>query len=334
MTLEFRSNQIQQTGKDAGSSDAEVILDHDRIAEICRSAFPDRAHRSLLSALRNVYPHVTFSVSRSLEGWYRTGGVVNAGGVKVTDDLVRWAYQEGEGDFAGLLDYCREAGLFATRIDGKVHYIVAPIGSRAQDFIQIEVEETQELLDRPLFGDRPPLDIEEFIDPIAHSIEQNRPLGAPRYKLKRITRIADLLSFAQSQGMHYAPLLRFVQDWDRSSAAHHHRFCHHWVLEHHRYTGRYDEQCYSITPHSSYLQLIPHLEDTAACHGPYLANQIRHFDRKLGYPMAWYFYLLKRDHVSSDLAQVVSDDHSRGYAYLPDLDQQLVQNWLAQPYML
>ena len=253
----------------------------------------------------------------------------------MTDDLVHWAYQEGENDFAGLLEYCQKAGLFATRIDGKLHYIVAPIGAQAQDFIQIEVEETQELLDRPLCGNRLPLDIEDFIDPIARSMEQNRPLGAPRYKLKRLTVIADLLSSVQSYGMSPTAVLRFIQDWNRSSAAHHHCFCHHWVLELHSYTGRYDEQCYSITPHSSYLQPIPHLENATACHGPDLANQLRHFDRKLGYPMAWYFYLLKRDHVSSDLAQSVGNDHSRrGYAYLPESDQRLVQDWLAQPYMV
>ncbi len=326
-------NQIHLKCKEARSNGTGV-LDQDRINEICRSAFPDRAHRSLLSALGRLYPHIPFSVSWSLEGWYRTGGVITVSGEKVADDLVHWAYREGESDFTSLLEYCRKAGLFATRIDGKVHYIVAPFGPQAQDFIQIEVEETQEIVDRPLCGDRLPLDIEDFIDPIAQSTEQNRPLGAPRYKLKRLTSIADLLSSIQTQGIHHAPLLRFVQDWNRSSAARHHRFCDHWVLQLRSYTGRCEGQCYTITPQSSYRQPIPHLEEATACHGPRLANQIRHFDRKLGYPMAWYFYLLKRDHVSSDLAQAVSNDHSRGYAYLTESDQQLVEDWLSQPYVI
>ena len=83
-----------------------------------------------------------------------------------------------------------------------------------------------------------------------------------------------------------------------------------------------------------FIAHIPHLEASAACHGPSLANKIRHFDRKIGYPMAWYFYLLKRDHVSSDLAQAVSNDCRGGYAYLPEPDQQLVEDWLEQPYMI
>lgn len=310
------------------------VLDQDQIAKICRNAFPDRAHRSLLTALGSLYPQIPFSVAWSQEGWYRTGGVVTANGNKITDDLVHWAYREGENDFAGLLEYCRKAALFATRIDGKVHYIVAPIGPQAQDFIQIEVEETQELLDRPLYGESVPVDIEDFIDPVTQPTEQNRPLGAPRYKLKRMTIMADLLMSLHERNMLAEPLWRFLQDWDRSSAAHHHRFCHHWVLELHSYIGRYDEPCYSITARSCYRHSIPHLEDVAAFQGSRLANQIRHFDRTIGYPMAWYFYLLKRDHVSSDLPKTVLEDHHRGYAYLPDTDQQLIQDWLTQPYIL
>jgi hypothetical protein len=328
------SNQIQARSKEATSSDRADVLDQDQIAEICRSAFPDRTHRSLLSMLRQLYPRVPFTVSLSQDGWYRTGGIVTARGEKVAEDLVRWAYREGENDFPGLLDYCRKAGLFATRIDGKIHYIVAPNGPRAMDFFQIEVEEIQEMVDRPLCGDTPPVDIEDFIDPIAPSMEQNRPLGSPRYKLKRLTHIADLLASIKRHGAEHAALRRFMRDWDCSSAARHHSFCHHWILELHSYTGRYDEQCHSITPYSSYLHPIPQLEDAAASHGAHLANQLRHFDRKLGYPMAWYFYLLKRDYVPSQLAQAVSDDHDNSYAYLPDSDRQLVQDWLAQPYLL
>ncbi len=315
------------------SSATAVVLDKDQIAERCRSALPDHAHRSLLSAFGSLYPQIPFSVSRTLEGWYRIGGVITASGERVTDDLVHWAYREGENDFAGLLDYCRKEGLFATRIDGKVHYIVAPVGHRAQDFIQIEVEETQEWLDRPLCGDMIPLDIEDFVDPLTKSMAQDRPLGPPRYKLKRLTPIADLLSSMQLKSFSETAVSRFIQDWDRSSAKHHHRFCHHWVLELHSYIGRYDEQCHSIVPCSSYSQPIPHLDNIGTCHGLQLANQIRHFDRKLGYPMAWYFHMLKRDRVPSHLVQAVIDDYGRGFAYLPEIDRQLIQKWLERPYM-
>ncbi len=315
-------------------SEPAAALDKDRIAEICRSALPDHMHRSLLSALGKLYPRIAFSVSRTLEGWYRIGGVVTASGERVTDDLVHWAYREGENDFSGLLDYCRKAGLFATRIDGKVHYIVAPVGHRAQDFVQIEVEETQERLDRPLCGDRVPLDIEDFVDPLAKEVRQDRPLGPPRYKLKRLTPVADMLCSMPMHGSSESAVTRFIQDWDRSSAKHHHRFCHHWALELHSYVGRYDERCHSIIPRASYSQPIPHLEDTGTVRGPQLANQIRHFDRKLGYPMAWYFHMLKRDQVPSHLVQAIIDDHGHGFAYLPETDRQLVQEWLERPYML
>jgi hypothetical protein len=50
--------------------------------------------------------------------------------------------------------------------------------------------------------------------------------------------------------------------------------------------------------------------------------------------MAWYFHMLKRDQVPSNLVQAVSDDHDDGYAYLPEADRRLVKDWLARPYML
>lgn len=316
------------------SSETAGGLDKDRIAELCRFALPDHSHRSLLSALGRLYPQIAFSVSLTLKGWYRIGGVITASGERVTDDLVRWAYREGESDFTALLDYCRKEGLFATRIDGKVHYIVAPIGVQAEDYIQIEVEETQERLDRPLCGDTIPQDIEEFVDPLEKTMPQDGYLGPPRYKLKRLTPVADLLSSMSTQGSGESTVSRFMKDWDRSSAKHQHRFCHHWVLELHSYIGRYDERCHSIVPRPSYAQPIPHLGNIDTFRGPQLANQIRHFDRKLGYPMAWYFHMLKRDRVPSQLVQAVIDDHERGFAYLPESDRRLVQEWLERPYML
>lgn len=310
-------------------------LNKDQIAELCRSALPDHTHRSLLSALSKLYPQIAFSAPLTLQGWYRIGGVVTASGERVTDDLVHWAYREGESDFLALLDYCRKKGLFATRIDGKVHYIVAPIGRQAQEYVQIEVEETQERLDRPLCGDTVPQDIEEFVDPLVKTIPpQDGPLGPPRYKLKRLTAVAELLSSMQTLGPGEDAVSRFMHDWNRSSAQHQHRFCHHWVLKLHSYIGRYDERCHSIAPRSSYSQSLPHLENIDSYRGPQLANQIRHFDRKLGYPMAWYFHMLKRDQVPSHLVQAIIDDHERGFAYLPETDQRLVREWLERPYML
>jgi hypothetical protein len=309
------------------------VLDQDQINEICQSAFPDHAHRSLTSSLIHHYPEVLFSVILSQGGWYRTGGAITAKGEKITNNLVQWAYNEGEKDFMGLLEYCREAGLLATRVDGKIHYIVAPYGPRASDFVQIEVEETQEMLDRPLYGRRLPLDIEDFIDPIAQSTEPSRPLGPPRYRLKQLTYIADLFANVQKHEGERVVALRLMQDWDRSSAVRHHTFCHHWVFELQSYTGHYDEKRSSVRPVSTYSQSVPRLVGETSRKGPKLANLIRHFDHRLRYPMAWYFYLLTRNLVSAEYAQTVCDDHDKGYAYLPERDLQIVKDWLENPYL-
>jgi len=309
-------------------------LESERIAGACQSVFPDPGHQSLLTSIRRLYPDREFFIVKSLHGWYRIGGVVNADGEKITDDLVHWAYEKGEHDFAGLLEYCIKADLLATRLNGKTHFLVTPYGRSATDYFQIEIEETQEIMTRKLCSDQLPLDIEDFIDPVSPSGETNLPLGPPHYRLKRIVDIGSLFGSMQAHCLDKPSILRMLNDWNSSSASRNHYFCRYWVLELHDYTSRFNERRFRVTPLSGCGHDVPRVEFDSADRGPHLANLLRRFDRKLGYPLAWYFELLKREGPVADLVRAAVDDHEQGYAYLPEADLSVVKGWLAHPYTI
>lgn len=100
---------------------------------------------------------------------YRLGGVVDAAGTHVADDLEKWAEAElavRDDDLGALCDDYADSGLTATRLTGRTHYLVASTGPAAVDFIQIEIEELQEMACHALFdADHPPGSIEELVDP-------------------------------------------------------------------------------------------------------------------------------------------------------------------------
>ncbi len=78
-----------------------------------------------------------------------------------------WAETESGGDIETLLDKCSEQILFATKISGTTLYFTASTGDKPQDFLQLEVEVLQEVLDRPLSDpDFLPDSVEEFLDPV------------------------------------------------------------------------------------------------------------------------------------------------------------------------
>ena len=77
---------------------------------------------------------------------------------------------------------------------------------------------------------------------------------------------------------------------------------------------------------------LPHLEDFAGKKGSTLSNILTRFDRHAGYPFAWFFYMLKGQLVSTHSADSVYRDLSNDFAYLPQRDEAVLRDWIAQPY--
>lgn len=309
----------------------------DNIANICASTVVDNEHEQLLQKLLRIYPDLTFTHVLTRGGWHRTGGVVNHEGRRIAANLCEWVETESGGDVNQLIEQYADAGYIATSFIGKTHYFVAQIGDAAQDFVQLEVEELQEVPDYQLINSESlPDDIEEIIDPIEAEKLQAEPIGLPFYVFRRMTSIADFLQVMaenmQERAGQYSLVQRFMQDWDRSSSKEYGRFCHHWVLSLQEYTDAWGEPIMQAKPVSTFVEDVSLMKLNGIHRGSRLAQLIHGFDRDIGYPMAWYFYMLSHSEVPHQLAEAIHKDSMGAYDYLPAMDLKILNDWYVKPY--
>ncbi|MGD9000700.1 MAG: hypothetical protein PVF75_09815, partial [Granulosicoccaceae bacterium] len=197
----------------------QMHLDFATLASACMESVPEAGQAALLQRLQEQVPDLAFQPVLTRSGWYRIGGVVTADGGRITDNLSAWLETEAGGDVADLYTRYAQESLIATRLIGKTHYLIAQTGARPQDFIQLEVEEVQEVLDRPLFEvDALPDSIEEIIDPVEYTRLEAEPVSPPRYLFRRVIPIADYLDEMIGKADTKLPVVRFMADWERSSA--------------------------------------------------------------------------------------------------------------------
>jgi hypothetical protein len=302
-----------------------------RLAQICQELPAGADLETLLAAIQAALPELELRQVLTRSGWHRLGGVVDRDGQRIAHHLADWAEAESGGDIDELLFKLADVQYFATRFNGRTHYLVAPTGPLARDFVQIEIEELQEVLDRTLTDpDWFPETLAEFVDPFEFPRVQPDPIGAPRFVFRRLTPIADLMDSPDAG----RTLKRFLADWDRSSAAESEAFCHQWVLAIREYLDRDGEGRLSAKPVSALTGRIPTLPDGAVARGAKLANQIHGFDREAGYPFAWYFHMLTSRAVSHKLAEAVHSDLMGAYDYLPARDLKILRDWYREPYGL
>ena len=300
-----------------------------RLAQVCQDLTTGAGMDELLTAVRAVLPALEIQHVMTRSGWHRLGGVVDLEGNRIAHNLGEWAEFESGGDIDELLFKLSDVRYCATRLNGRTHYLVAPTGPRARDFIQIEIEELQEVIDRALSDpDWFPETLAEFIDPFEFPRLAPEPIGGPRFLFRRLTRIPELIGSPDAG----RKLVRFLDDWDRSSAGESEAFCHHWVLAIREYLDRDGEGRMSAKPVSALTGRIPALPDGAVARGARLANQIHGFDREAGYPFAWYFHMLTSRAVSHKLAEAVHADLMGAYDYLPARDLKVLRDWYREPY--
>jgi len=286
-----------------------------------------------------IAPQLSFRPVLSRGGWYRLGGVIDAHGERVADDLARWGEAElaaRKGDLAQLtLDYAGQ-NLRATRLVGKTHYLVASTGSLAVDFIQVEIEALQEVVSHPLFAGAVPHDLEALIAPPANaSAIEAAVLGPPFHALRRVTDVAGFLQRMAGQRPEPQIVHRFFDAWQESSARYSTTFCNHWVLGVREYLDRFRQVVLQATPVAAGIANAtpaPKFEGFHGAQGLALYEALQRFDRQAGYPMAWFFHMLTTKRVPHAVAGAVIADVQSGFAYLPDRDVQVIRDWLHRPY--
>lgn len=315
-----------------------ITLNH-LVAENCVQVPVAQGPAALARELARLAPQLSFREVLARGGWYRLGGVVDAQGRHVAADLEHWAEEALErcgDDLAAVAGAHADDNLRATRLTGKTHYWVARSGPAAADFIQIEIEELQEVICHALFpAGAVPSSVAELVDPRDACPRHQVALGVPFYAFRRLTHMADFLDDMRAQKPEPQPVHRFIADWEASSAGHASDFSNHWVLAVREHLDRYRQPIRSATPVAALNGALPRFEGGIGAHEPRglaLAEALQGFDRHLGYPLAWFFHMITTKRVPHAVATVVIEDVQDGFNYLPDRDVQIVRNWLHRPY--
>jgi hypothetical protein len=326
-----------------------VLLHEGRYAleRLCRETPVSPAHARLLQTLAELWPRWSFRHAVTRGGWHRPGRVYDAQGKLVGEDAEAWIEQAwadcGE-DAAAFCESYLEQELQLSRFDGRTHFLVAAYGNKAEQFIQLEIEELCELIDRPLLDPAHlPGELDELLEPPHHVQHMPRcVLGEARYRFRRVTDMAEFLARLRGQRPDAPPACRFVEDWNQSSSAAK-ALCAHWVFALTEHLDRFKQPVLSARPlsldtgetlesmTSTLQQGVVDAEDDA---GLQRAEVIRIFDQQRGYSAAWYFHMLAGAGVPTALAARVGEDMARGLSYLPERDAALLAQWLDRPYTL
>ncbi len=317
-------------------SDVKFKLAGQDITDCCKKIIPGQNDELLLQKLQNLIPDYPIRLAYTGEEWYRLGGVVNAQGKHIANDIIEWverSYVECGQNLHTLIEYTLEQGLIATKQTGKTLSFVVQTGCNAEDFTLIEIDKTHEVTDRMLVDEHnPPEDLEEFIDPLQPFCIENTGLGHSRYTYRRKTDVKLFMEVINEYHPGEHPVQRFMQDWNRSSAGQKFQMSQDWLIRPYRHIGRFGEQIVNVEIFNINKTNLPHLEDFSGIKGTSLGNILSRFDRQVGYTFAWFFYMLKGKLVSTHSAESVFRDLSNDFAYLPERDEAILRDWIAQPY--
>ena len=303
-----------------------------RLAADIEKISPRPHHSALLGIAGRILPDCTFKIALSRGGWYRQGGVIAADGTRIAETVDAWVKTQ-EDDIGLLLERYANQGLLVTRHTGRTHYLVAAYGPAPADFLQLEVEELQEVLDRQLIDpDHLPDDIQEMIEPVLPALIDAQPVGAPCYRFRRLIdmrQIVARISFADGRN---GGLPRLLADWSHSSAAVRGHFSDHWIVALREHQDRYRNPVVSASLVSRHARELKSFQWNQEAVGVDMSMQLRAFDRAAGYISAWYFHLVAGTITPPKIAYAVLRDLDAGFSYLPDTEVALIRNWVADPY--
>lgn len=317
-------------------TESRLTLAGQAIGDCCKKIIPGQTDEVLLNSLQSLIPDFTIRHALSGDEWYRLGGVVDMGGNRIANDLIEWVertYLECGQNLQTFIEHTLEQRLIATKQTGRTLYFVVQTGERAEEFTLIEVDKTQEVSDRMLVDEaNPPEDLEEFIDPLQPCCIESFTSGLSRYTYRRKTDVKLFMEVINERHVGEHPVQRFMDDWNRSSAGQKHCMSEDWIIRPYQHTGRFGEQIVNVEIVNTHQNNLPHLEDFAGKKGSALSNVLNRFDRQVGYPFAWFFYMIKGKLVSPHSAEAVYRDISGDFAYLPERDEAVLRDWIAKPY--
>jgi hypothetical protein len=301
------------------------------------AATPPRPHHSgLITIANNIRSGISFEYALNRGGWYRPGGVVAADGRRIAESLESWAKSELEDcsdDMGELVERYATKDLLVTRHSGQTHYFVAAYGPAPDDFMQLEVEELQEVLDRKLIDqDNPAEELIELIDPFSPIILDALALKAPQYQFRRLIDMRQIVARLSIANGRTNVLARMLDEWSHSSAAKRGHFSDHWVVALREHLDRYRNPVITASLISRHSRVLKPFYWNTELSGVEMGAQVQAFNRAAGYSSAWYFHLIAGTITPPMIAYAVMRDLEAGFSYLPDTEVALIKSWIERPY--
>jgi hypothetical protein len=298
---------------------------------------PPRPHHSALLEIANrIHPGCTFRYALNRGGWYRPGAIMTADGTRVAESIGEWAKAELAdcgGDMGELVERHADSGLLVTRHSGRTHYFVAAYGPHPTEFLQLEVEELQEVLDRKLINaEAAPEDLQELVEPFTPSVLEAHPVAAPHYHFRRLIDMRQTVAGATFTDKRNLALMRLLSEWAQSSAATRGHFSDHWIVALREHQDRYHNPVVSASLVSRHARALKPFQWNPELSGLEMNAQLHAFDRAAGYPSAWYAHLIAGTITPPKVAYSVARDLEAGFSYLPETEVALLKGWVEAPY--
>ena len=297
---------------------------------------PRPHHSALLEIANRICTGCNFRYALNRGGWYRSGGIVASDGTRIAENLAAWAKAELAacgGDMHELVERHADSSLLVTRHSGRTHYFVAAYGPAPADFLQLEVEELQEVLDRELINaDALPEDLQDLIEPMTPSELDAQPVSAPRYRFRRLLDMRQTVARASSAEARKLASRACFPNGRTVALPRAAIFSDHWIVALREHQDRYRNPVISASLVSRHTRELKPFQWNSELTGVDMLKQLQAFDRAAGYTAAWYAHLVAGTITPPKVAYAVARDLDAGFSYLPETEAALLKNWVAAPY--
>jgi hypothetical protein len=354
----------------------DYLLDPGAVATIVAGVTPDRHHAGLIRALARAPALSGVRWLTDRDGYEAgTRKVITPEGQLLHTDHRAWLAAQVEadgGDVPATYRRLKSQGLrLASCHMTRVFLYVDRGGPRAEQYLQVEIWQEHDRVDRPLVPLHPwsePRELSNLVDPsMIEMLPENDRVGfgSPRYRLERIVDVARFLSAAErlfddqqeragqrlvtmrsaTQGERTIPLKeafpraieatwkgrRFVDDWALSSAG----LSGARLCEH----WALDVKDYTSPKGERSMSMIPvwgchkKLAEIKRASNAYeLYGKLQALDQRLGVPFGWFFYMTHGNRVHGWAGEIVLAAAEAGRIVMPEHDYRVLKRWCAAPY--
>src|ERR1700722_1122669 len=194
---------------------ASAGFDLQDLETVIAASRPTKSHDALRRALAARWPTIPWRVAAPSDEFTMEGGIVDQTLTRVADKASSWIRQrvvEADGDYLLVWrQFKGDPSLLRTAFRGGTVWVFAPLGEGAADYVQLAVDQLQEVVLGPLIDGadwrRRPESIDDLCDEWDVASIDSKPLGGLRYRLRRAVHadgfLAELAAVERQRRMEF-----------------------------------------------------------------------------------------------------------------------------------